>query len=246
MLKCIIVHKTWPYNVCINTKKIVAFKPGRNLNSEKYDDSKIQVLGEIESVRHAIEYSLSYSPKQQMQPVTSVDEPDLDDTIRISGSGTVTSIENLPPSFLIHTTQYVDGGHGSDDIIVQGCLDNNPKWADPNERIPQVKAVIGFNGILQHFEPYFPPGKKPITCIVVAVKDIAYIFTPEKKKAKGTENTSDTPTKTTARQKIKARTQTEQTSPCASSQTFSLPSTSQVRLGKRKAEISEDEVNDDI
>jgi len=62
-----------------------------------------------------------------MQLVALVDKPDLDNSICISGSGTVTSIENLPPSFLIHATQYIDGGHASDNIVIQGHLDNNPK-----------------------------------------------------------------------------------------------------------------------
>ncbi len=33
-------------------RQVVRFKPGRNLNSDKYDDSKIHLLGEIEAVCH--------------------------------------------------------------------------------------------------------------------------------------------------------------------------------------------------
>jgi len=60
------------------------------------------------------------------------------------------------------------------------------------------------------------------------------------------ENTSGAPSKGTARQKIKVRTQGQHSSQSASSQTYTSPSTSQVKLGKRKAETSEDEVNEDI
>ncbi|KAH9049578.1 hypothetical protein EDB84DRAFT_1573941 [Lactarius hengduanensis] len=72
-----------------------------------------------------------------MQPLSAVNAPELDDTIRIFGSGTVTSVEPDPPSFLIHATQYIDGGQSSDNIAVRGRLDNNPKWQNPAERIPQ-------------------------------------------------------------------------------------------------------------
>ncbi|KAH9026337.1 hypothetical protein EDB83DRAFT_2319838 [Lactarius deliciosus] len=107
--------------------KIVGFKPGRNPNSEKYNDHQIDVLGDIDK-------------------------------------------------------QYTDGGASTDEIAVRGRMENNPKWPDPAERLPQQNQVIAFNGVLQSFDSYFPPGKKPIKCVVVDVKDITYVLNPEKKK----------------------------------------------------------------
>ncbi|KAH9029399.1 hypothetical protein EDB85DRAFT_2147325 [Lactarius pseudohatsudake] len=143
--------------------KIIAFKPGRNINSDKYVDADIKILGEIEL----------------MQPLSTVNVPDLDNTIRIFGCGTVTSVDADPASFLIVAMQYIDGGQSSDNVAVRGCLDNNPKWPDPSERIPQPKSVIGWSGILLKFDSYTPPGRSAITCVIVAIKDITYIFTPD-------------------------------------------------------------------
>ncbi len=182
-----------------------------------------------------------------MQPLSGANEPDMDDAIHISGSGTVTSIEQDPPSFFIYATQYVDGGLASDEIAVHGCLDDNPRWTDPARHVPQEKGVIGFNGILQRFKPYHPPGRKPTTCIVITVKDITYIFTPEKKPGKpGDTRSAATQVKGGIRQKIKARTHTQRAYESDHSRTLSSPSTSQICLGKRKAENSEDEINNDI
>ncbi|KAH9034909.1 hypothetical protein EDB85DRAFT_1889629 [Lactarius pseudohatsudake] len=210
--------------------KIIAFKPDRNLNSPKYNDADMKLLGEIES----------------MQPLSAVNAPELDDTIRIFGSGTVTSVEPDPPSFLIHATQYIDGGQSSDNIAVRGRLDNNPKWQNPAERIPQPKSIIRWSGILLQMDSYAPPGRSPITCVVVAVKDITYIFTPDKTTAKTLPNKTGMEGDSNLRQQIKSRTRASQPSHSPSSQTVTNPSSSQTRQGKRKAVNSEDEVNDGV
>ncbi|KAH8981276.1 hypothetical protein EDB86DRAFT_441302 [Lactarius hatsudake] len=181
-----------------------------------------------------------------MQPLSAMNAADLDDTIRIFGSGTVTSVDADPPSFLIHATQYIDGGQSTDNIAIRGRLDNNPKWPDPSERIPQAKSVIAWSGILLQFDSYTPPGRTAITCVVVAVKDITYIFTPDKTGAKTSPKKSNSDGNSNLRQQIKSRTRNYQTSQASSSHADSTPSTSQKRLGKRKSLSSEDEVNEDI
>ncbi|KAH9010433.1 hypothetical protein EDB85DRAFT_1902026 [Lactarius pseudohatsudake] len=210
--------------------KIIAFKPDRNLNSPKYNDADVKLLGEIES----------------MQPLSAANAAELDDTIRIFGSGTVTSVDAEPPSFFIHATQYIDGGQSSDNIAVRGRLNNNPKWPNSAERIPQPKSVIGWSGILLQIDSYAPRGRSPITCVVVAVKDITYIFTPEKTTAKTWPNKTGTEGDSNLRQQIKSRKRTYLPSQASSSQTATSPSTSQTGQGKRKAVNSEDEVNDDV
>ncbi|KAH9025132.1 hypothetical protein EDB84DRAFT_1614023 [Lactarius hengduanensis] len=211
--------------------KIVAFKSGRNINSEKFTDKQINLLGEIES----------------MQPLSQIQEDGLDDTMRISGSGTVTSTETDTPSFLIYANQYVDGGFSTDDITVRGCLDNNPKWVEPLKRLPVPKSVVGFCGILQKFDTYTPPGKSAITCVVVAIKDIVYISKPLKKQdGKATEEPPPIEEKRNLRLRIKARGEAARSSFTETSQTSSSPSTSQKSLGKRKVQTSEEEINDDL
>ncbi|KAH9032992.1 hypothetical protein EDB85DRAFT_1156842 [Lactarius pseudohatsudake] len=206
--------------------KIVGFKPGRNPNSNKYDDHQINLLGDID----------------KMQLLQEEQVADLQDDIHISAAGIVTSIEKFPPSFVMHTKQYTDGGASTDEIAVRGRMENNPKWPDPAERLPQQNQIIAFNGILQNFDSYFPPGKKPITCVVVDVKDITYILNPEKKKKE--ETTAAIP-KRNVRLTLRARNRAEPSNTSESSQTLSSPSTSQLK-GKRKAQASEEEVNDEI
>ncbi|KAH9014307.1 hypothetical protein EDB85DRAFT_2214500, partial [Lactarius pseudohatsudake] len=210
--------------------KICAFKPDRNLGSPKYKDADVKLLGEIES----------------MQPLSAANAAELDNTIRIFGSGTVMSVDTEPPSFWIHATQYIDGGQSSDNIAVQGRLDNNPKWPNPVERIPQAKSVIGWSGILLQIDSYAPPGRSPTTCVVVTVKDITYIFTPDKSTAKTGSHKTGTEGDSNLRQQIKSRKRTYLPSQASSSLTATSPSTSQTGQGKRKAINSEDKVNDDV
>ncbi|KAH8979542.1 hypothetical protein EDB92DRAFT_1820942 [Lactarius akahatsu] len=206
--------------------KIVGFKPGRNPNSEKYNDHQIDVLGDIDKMQLLQEANIS----------------DLEDEVHIGATGIVTSTEKFPPSFLIHAKQYTDGGASTDEIAVRGRMENNPKWPDPAERLPQQNQVIAFNGVLQSFDSYFPPGKKPIKCVVVDVKDITYVLNPEKKK--DDESTPGTQ-KRNLQLSLRARNRAEATNTSESSQTLPSPSTSQLK-GKRKAKNSEDEVNKDV
>ncbi|KAH9015350.1 hypothetical protein EDB84DRAFT_1567746 [Lactarius hengduanensis] len=210
--------------------KIIAYKPGHHIKSDSVDESKINVLGEINS----------------MQPLSVMNGPDLDDTIRISGSGIVTSVEADPPSFLIHATQYIDRGQSTDEFAVRGRLDNNPKWADPMERIPQPNSIIRWNGILLRFDTYTPPGKNLVSCIVVATKDITYIFTPDKTAAKTAPKRLPADSKSNLRQQVKSRTRSQHSSNPSTSQASTSPGTSQSHLGKRKSVNSADEVNDNL
>jgi len=175
-----------------------------------------------------------------MQPLSLANLDDLDETTYISGSGTVLSIETDPPSFLIHAMQYVAGGVSSDDIAIRGFL-NSRKWANPQERVPQPKAVVAFWGVLQRFESYVRTNKTSSTCACVAVEDITYLYNPPREKS-STTSPSDSPRpKTNLREQLKARAEEGH-----SSQSTSSPSTSQVKLGKRKARSSEDEVDEDV
>ncbi|KAH9017184.1 hypothetical protein EDB85DRAFT_1897777 [Lactarius pseudohatsudake] len=201
-----------------NTYEIIAYKPGHHIKSESVDESKINVLGEIDS----------------MQPLSAMNGPNLDDTICISGSG------------IMHATQYIDGGQSTDKIAVQGHLDNNPKWADPTKHIPQPNSIIGWNRILLCFNSYTPPGKNAITCIVVATKDITYIFTPDKTAGKTAPKRLPTESKSNLRQQVKSRTRSQQTSDPSTSQATTSPSTSQSHLGKRKNVNSTDEVDNNL
>ena len=87
-------------------------------------------------------------PVTQMQPLSADQMDDLDDVICIDASGTVTSIENNLPSFIIHGMQYVAGGQRNDDIALQAELQNNPKWSDPLERLPKLRAIVSIFGPL--------------------------------------------------------------------------------------------------
>ena len=172
-----------------------------------------------------------------MQPLSDDQIANLDDTVRISAGGTVTSIHTDPPSFVIHATQYVMGALASDDIAIRAELSKNPKWQNPTERVPQVNSNVIIWGTLQSFETYKTSPQKKNTCAIVDVEDITYIFTP---KPKSTEKPSPADVKKTKLQeKFGNRGRNRQASPPS-------PSSSQVKIGKRKAQSSEEEVDKDV
>ena len=57
-----------------------------------------------------------------MQPLSADQIADLDETICISATGTITSIVNEPPVFIMHITQFVMGGLSSNDIAIRAEL----------------------------------------------------------------------------------------------------------------------------
>lgn len=147
-----------------------------------------------------------------MQPLSAQNEAELEDTICIYGSGTV-DVDTV--SFMIIATQYINGGQSSNEIVMRGRMNNNPKWPNPAARLLQVNVVIGFTGVLQHFESYVLPNKSTTNCAVVAMKDITYLYTPHP-----SSTPQNTPSKKVAgnlRQKIKARAETVQNSQSSSS-----------------------------
>jgi hypothetical protein len=114
-----------------------------------------------------------------MQPLSVANIDELDQTMYLAGSGTFASIESDLPSFIVHATQYVAGGQSSDDITVRGDMGDNPKWTNPQECLPPVKAVVAFWGSLQQFDSYDPPNTKDSsTCVIVAVHNITYCTIP--------------------------------------------------------------------
>lgn len=170
-----------------------------------------------------------------MQPVSGTD---LEENIYVSGSGTVTSADKENISFIIHGTQYIDGGLSSDEIVVRGCMAGNPKWSDAAARVPDAKTVVSFDGTLQCLDTYAPAGKDAMTCLVVAVDDIQYLHSAD---SRSKEKSPTSHKKINLREKLRARTHANRTS-----QTTSSASTSQVQLGKRKAVTSEDEVDKEM
>src|SRR6266702_6902476 len=180
-----------------------------------------------------------------MQPISESDD-DLDDTIQICVTASVISSDAEASTFIIHGTQYVARAGCTDDIAICGQMNKNRRWLKPNQLLPDLKSIITFHGILDKFDSYTPPTtNKKTTCVIITVDDITYILTPPKKLS--------STNKPAARQKIKTHTQKFNTSqsmsnPSASqdSQHPSLPSTSHKKLGKRKANNSEEEVDERI
>lgn len=178
-----------------------------------------------------------------MQPLSADPALDLDEVVRVGANGTVTSIATNPPSLIIHATQYVAGGERKDDIAVRGEMQNNPKWQDPAERLPKPRAVVSIFGPLRSFDSYRRAGNDTITCVVMDVDDITYLFNPPRETdKKNTQKANTTEKKKSALQeKFQARARKRH-----ASQSLSSPSTSQVQLGKRKDTGSEEEVNERV
>ncbi|KAH8991910.1 hypothetical protein EDB86DRAFT_3079576 [Lactarius hatsudake] len=207
--------------------KFTAYRGDRNIERSLDTNDQIHVLGEIIRMR-----KISLVTEED---ITACEEP-----VRVTGSGIITSMEQNRLSFMIHGCQYVTGGQRSDDVIVCCRMDMNPKWTQPIDRLPYPPSVIAFSGLLQQFEEYSPPGTtKKLQCAVVALDDITYI-------RKGERSSSDVSTKASAPKeslhtKFRSRAQKYLLSQTNVDSTSS-PSTSK----KRKAEESEDEVNETI
>jgi hypothetical protein len=146
-------------------------------------------------------------------------------------------------SFVVHGCQYINGGGRSDDIVIRCRLDSSPKWAHPVERLPQHTSVVEFSGVHQKFELFTVPNSMPerkLMCAVVGLDDITYVRKPP--------SPTDSPRlndvgrrNTDIRSRVGKYIRAPSNSQCASS-----PASSQVALGKRKAEDSEEEVGDSI
>jgi hypothetical protein len=175
-----------------------------------------------------------------MQPLSVANIDDLDQTTYISGGGTVLSVETDPPSFLIYAMQYVAGGQSTDDIVIRGDMGDNRKWTNPQERLPPTKAVVAFWGTLQRFQNHPLTNKSSTTCAVVAVHDITYLFNPGREKPTATTASDSTHVKGNLRERLRTRAEKQ------GSQSTSVASNSQTKLGKRKAASSEDEVDEDV
>ena len=176
-----------------------------------------------------------------MLPIDEDDEklPIIDDNIYVSASGTVTSSSKQTTSFYMYTQQFVCGQQ--EDIAVRGVMNKNAKWKNPLEMVPGTNSMISFDGILDKFESYRPEKtNKKITCAVVTIQDITFLQCVEEGEMKAGKTK-----KVEMRERLKSRKEKKQTvepSTPDASQSSSLPSTSQKLLGKRKATISEDEI----
>jgi hypothetical protein len=191
-----------------------------------------------------------------MHPLFIQGESDLDrcdDTVFVEGSGTVVAINETPPSFTMHGTQYISGGQNSDDIAVQALLHKNPRWKNPVERLPRLKAIVGFRGVLDRFDTYDVVGRTPATtCVVVSLDDITYLHNPpppppatsKKNKLRKKFKSHETSQSVTESTTTPSTSQSHQGQPDA--QPPEHASTSRVRLGKRKANPSDDEVDDTL
>ena len=179
-----------------------------------------------------------------MQPLSTDQCADLDETIHISATGTVTSIINEPPAFIMHITQFVMGGLSSDDIAIHAELHQNPKWRSPAERLPFLRAVITVWGSLRRFDRITLAANHSTTCVVVDVDDLSYVYNPKRDSA-ADKVASPQKKKSNLQEKFKAHAtrSRKKTPPSPSS---SQPSSSQVQLSKRKAHSSEDEIDDRI
>ncbi|KAF8268510.1 hypothetical protein EI94DRAFT_1800326 [Lactarius quietus] len=169
------------YDICA---KIVSFTPGQNVNSEDYGDESITILGEIRT----------------MQPLSADQAGDLDDVVCISASSTVASINNAPPSFIMHVSQFIAGRLPAsqtpcDNIAVRAELARCPKWHDPAERLPQHNTIVSVWGSLQCFDTISINGNQNTTCVVDDIEDITYLYNPKREPAEKQSPTQKKKTK---------------------------------------------------
>jgi len=158
-----------------------------------------------------------------------------EEPVRVTGAGMVTSVNRNTLSFTIHATQYTTGGECSDEMVVRVRMDLNPKWTNPAQRLPHPPAVVGFLGVLHQFENYRPPNStRQVICVVVALDDITYL-------PRASATHSSPQTKQTIHTKLKSR--AEKYALEASTLSSLTP---QNILGKRKAETSDEEVNEAV
>lgn len=226
--------------------QITGYHAGTNIASDEFPHECIDVLGDIDSVRDNVllHLILAHTPfpshANQMQPLSDDDDKTAmyDDTIHVSVTGTVISVERESSSFWIYSTQYICGEY--DQVAVHARMDKNRKWKQP--LMPDRNSIITFDGVLDRFERYTPPSTAhDVTCVVVAVDDITFLQPRPEKKTLADEQW--------VRDKVKNRKRNwkmnegdEIASTSNISQTPSMPSTSQTTLGKRKATSSGDNI----
>ena len=146
-------------------------------------------------------------------------------------------------SFIILAKQYVAGS--TDNIVICVYMDQNPKWANPVKQLLRAKSVVKIDGRLLQFEQ-FSLAKSSALCVVITAYDITYLVKPQQPSPSSGSGAS---TVATSQRKgnLRAKVQTQAESECSSqSQSTSSPVESQVKLGKRKANSSEDEVDDHV
>lgn len=174
----------------------------------------------------------------QMRKITVHNDDDLaacEEHARIHGSGVVTATDRDRLSFTIHGVQYVSVADRPQDVVVRCRMDMNPKWTQPAQRLPAPPSVVAFEGVLQGFEPYTSPYTAiQLPCAIVALEDITYI-------RKGGPSADPPPVKDSLRKKFRNRARKFKDSTPKNE-----ASTSQKTLGKRKADESDDEVEDSV
>ena len=179
----------------------------------------------------------------KMQPVVTANADDLDYAARIQAAGTVSTVDTSTISFVILAKQYVAGS--TDNIIVRVYMDQNPKWANPVKQLPRAKSVVKIDGRLLRFEQV-SLAKSSALCVVIAAYDITYLVKPQQpspSSGSGASTVATSQRKGNLRAKVQTQAESERSS---QSQSTSSPVESQVKLGKRKANSSEDEVDDHV
>ena len=128
---------------------------------------------------------------------------------------------------------------------VRVYMDQNPKWANPVKQLLRAKSVVKIDGRLLRFEQVSLV-KSSALCVVIAAYDITYLVKPQQpspSSGSGASTVATSQRKGNLRAKVQTQAESERSS---QSQSTSSPVESQVKLGKRKANSSEDEVDDHV
>lgn len=71
---------------------------------------------------------------------------------RVSGSGTVSTVDKEGHSFMIIPTLSISASPHPESLPIRAILEKSPRWPNPAARLPSPKNFVAFTGKLAYFE----------------------------------------------------------------------------------------------
>ena len=97
---------------------------------------------------------------------------------RITGSGTVFSVDKEKHSFMMFPTLTISSSEKPETLPVRGLLEKGPRWPNPTARLPSPQSLVAFTGKLAFFEDRIGKPHAELTSqAVVTLDTIIYLRT---------------------------------------------------------------------
>lgn len=95
-----------------------------------------------------------------------------EDSIRITGTAYVTSINTDTPSFMMHASQIILGGHSTDDIAIRCLYPDYVSRSDAIESLPPQSVLMNFVGVPRTCTDVCLADKLKTTCLTITLQTL--------------------------------------------------------------------------